>query len=184
MATPSEIPPITHRLALVCALAMSASVFASDASSSVGGLDDSAAAHPEATHPEDLLGQQASLLDRVGYVLAMVDGMNLKFDLVYRGVIDKRFPKGALLNNPFAMISEIFGRALAQIKSERGTGSLGPNGDSLIFAIADARQKSDRVANLMRQVAGEPNPFQSSIDRKGLVAMARLAQEANASCGS
>ena len=163
---------------------MSANVFASETSLSVGGPVDTAPARPEAIDPAELLSEQTSLAERVGYVLAMVEGMNLKFDLVYRGVIDKRIPKEALLNSPFAMISEIFGRALAQIKSERGTGVLGPNGDQLIFAIADARQKSDRVANLMRQVAGEPNPYHSSIDRKGLVAMARLAQEANASCGS
>jgi hypothetical protein len=108
----------------------------------------------------------------------MIEWMNTFFDQAHRAILAESVPKALMLHQPFAMIAEILGRALQEIKPLKGTGELGPGGDELIYAIADARYKADRNSNLIRQMTVEPRTFVSAIDRDGLVAMARISADA------
>ncbi|SFL23940.1 hypothetical protein SAMN04244574_03647 [Azotobacter beijerinckii] len=85
-----------------------------------------------------------------------------------------------LLGHPFGTITDVLTHALAGLKPLRGAAELGPDGDKLIIAIAEARYKADRNANLIRQMTTEPKVFASEIDSDGLVALARAGREAAA----
>ncbi|AZF22321.1 hypothetical protein C4J91_3578 [Pseudomonas sp. R3-52-08] len=54
----------------------------------------------------------------------------------------------------------------------------------MITVLAESRHKADRNANLIRQMLAEPKPYVSAIDRKGLVALAKLSREAASSFNS
>lgn len=165
--------PIANKLALVCALAMAAGTFASDVS-----LGD-ASGKPSAMYKTLDSIQEADALAKIPVLLEMAEWMTMFFDGAYRSMLANSIPEELMQNHPFAMVAEILGRALSEIKSLRGTGDLGPDGDKLIFTIAEARYKADRNANLIRQMTIEPCVFESSIDRNGLISMAKLARRAD-----
>lgn len=153
-----------------CAFANDASPVGQPASAQVSGLLDT--------------GHEADELARIPAIIAMGEQVNVLFDSVYSGILAGRTPHHALINNPFSMMADIFGRALREIRAYKGTGELGPDGDKLITVLAESRHKADRNANLIRQMLVEPKPYVSSIDRNGLVALAKLSREAAASYNS
>lgn len=178
-AATSKLSPVSQKLAIVCALAMAASVFAGDDM-------------PKEQKDTYQLGSQ-SIASNIGdaEALALIPGLiemgnkiNAFFDRAYADILAGRVPENHLVRYPFTTVGEIFSRALAEIKDLKGTGDLGPHGDKLITLLAESRHKADRNANLIRQMLVEPKPYISSIDRKGLVALAKLSREAAASYNS
>lgn len=164
---------VASKLTLVCALALAASTFANDAALVAPGEA------PLAIHkPLDALRTPNDLASVPG-LFEMIEWMNTFFDQAHRAILAESVPKALMLHQPFAMIAEILGRALQEIKPLKDTGELGPGGDDLIYGIADARYKADRNSNLIRQMTVEPRTFVSTIDRDGLVAMARIAADAH-----
>lgn len=179
VAAPGKQSSVSQKLAIVCALAMAANVFASD---------DMPNEQKDATH----LGSHsdvssigdAEALAAIPGLIEMGVKVNAFFDRSYTEILAGRVPDNYLLKHPFTTVGEIFGRALAEIRDLKGSGELGPEGDKLIILLAEARHKADRNANLIRQVLVQPKPYVSSIDRKGLVALAKLSRETTASFAS
>lgn len=170
--------PIASKLALVCALAMSAAAFAGDG----------APIGQEPTYRtgelETLTSADADALARIPGLIEMGEGVNVFLDRAYAAILAGEVPHQHMLSNPFTTVSEIFGRALREVKDLKGTGELGYYGDRLITVLAESRHKADRNANLIRQMVVEPKPYVSSVDRRGLVALARLGRETAASFSS
>lgn len=104
--------------------------------------------------------------------LLRIDGM---LDESYHLLLTKKAPAEALQNHPFETVASVLNRGFQELKPLRGTGELGPDGDKLIAAYAEARRKAERNAHLIRQMTVQPTVFHSSIDRTGLTAMARIA---------
>ncbi len=170
--------PIATKLALVCALAVSATAFAGDAAQ-IGQEPSYREGELIASSSAD-----ADALARIPGLIQMGERVIAFFDRAYAAILAGEVPHQRLLNNPFVTVSEIFGRALKEIRDLKGTGELGPHGDQLITVLAESRHKADRNANLIRQMLVEPKPYVSSIDRKGLVALAKLSREAASSFNS
>lgn len=170
--------PIASKLTLVCALALAASTFASDAPIARLGVEPFAAHKP--FEPSEELGA----LGKVSALLAMAKWMGAFFDAAHQAVLAEKVPDELLRHQPFATIAEILGRALQEVKPLKGTGELGPDGDNLIYALADARYKADRNANLIRQMTVDPITFVSAIDRDGLIVMAEIARAADSVDGA
>lgn len=168
---------VANKLALVCALTVSAWAFA-DSGSSV-----EKSSYPKA---ESLIGAPigSDILEKISLLISSLEQNGPVLDRVYADIQAGRLGEDLLKGHPFAMMSEMFGRALSEIKGFKGTGELGINGDKLILLLAEMRYKSDRNANLIRQICTDPKPYVSSIDREGLVALAKLGRENSASFNS
>lgn len=179
VATPSKQSPVSQKLAIVCALAMAASVFAGDDMPKEQKDTYQLGSQSIAANTSD-----AEALALIPGLIDMGNKVNAFFDRVYADILAGRVPASYLVKHPFATVGEIFSRALAEVKDLKGTGDLGPYGDKLITLLAESRHKADRNANLIRQMLVEPKPYVSSIDRKGLVALAKLSREAAASYNS
>jgi len=170
---------VSQRLAIVCALAMAANVFASDDLSS-----GQAGTYPLASQSIAPNIGDAEALALIPGLIEMGQSINAFFDGAYAKILNGSVPESLLLNHPFTTVGDMFSRALAEVKDLKGTGALGPHGDKLIIILAEARQKADRNANLIRQMFVQPKPYVSAIDRKGLIALAQLSREAVASYNS
>lgn len=164
--------PIASKIAIVCALAVAANTFAGDVSYSTA---DEPASGLHGSVSRD--AQQPDELAQIPVLFQMAEEMKTFFDRAYTSVLAGSVPHEALLKNPFGIVAENLGRALAEIKSLRGTDELGPYGDKLIYALAEARYKADRNFNLIRQIIAEPSPFVSSINRDGLIGLSKIARD-------
>lgn len=167
---------ISQRLGIVCALAMAASVLAGDEKS----LERVSSYHMNVSSRicADAEGEALALIP---VLVELGDTIIGHLDFIYEQMLANRIPMAQLPNEPFASAGEVFSRALVQLKDMRGTGQLGPDGDALLFNLAECRHKVDRNANLIRQMIAEPKPYVSPIDRDGLSAMSRLGKDAASS---
>ena len=181
VAAPNKQSSVSQKLAIVCALSMAASVFASD---NMPNEQTDVDTCPLGRQAEVSSGGDAEALAAIPRLIEVGEKVNAFFDRAYSEILASRVPHSDLRKHPFTTVGEILDRALAEIKDLKGSGDLGPHGDKLIVLLAEARHKADRNANLIRQVLVEPKPYVSSIDRNGLVALAKLSKESTASFAS
>lgn len=158
-----------QKLSVACAMAFAGFMLASDVAPEVTvGVDPQPAKRASQ-------GSTASVSD----TLQLVASLQQLLDVAYAKLLNGAMPR-MLLDHPFGTITDILTRALTGLKPLRGAGELGQDGDRLVIAIAEARYKADRNANLIRQMTTEPKVFASEIDSDGLVALARAGREAAA----
>lgn len=157
-----------QKLMLACSMALTGLVFMSDVCAS-------APPFPKRPHMLALESRAAADETSVAEAIASIQKMHRLLDDSYAILLSGKAPAEALQNHPFETVSTVLNRGFQELKPLRGTGELGPEGDNLIAAYAEARRKAERNAHLIRQMTVQPTVFQSSIDRTGLVALAQTA---------
>lgn len=157
-----------QKLMLACSMAFAGLVLVTD-------VVASAPPFPRQPHKQIFApAEQASTMS-VADALAAILRIDALLDESHHLLLTKKASPEVLQSHPFETVTGVLSRGFQELKPLRGTGELGPDGDKLIAAYAEARRKAERNAHLIRQMTVPPTVFQSSIDRTGLNAMARIA---------
>lgn len=110
--------------------------------------------------------------------------LSAALDESYKLILSREGNEAVLDNHPFNTISSVLDEAVKRWLPLRNNGELGPEENLYLRIIAEARQKAIRNAHLVRQITAKPNVFESAIDRAGLIALSRHANQAHAALRS
>ncbi|MGN0924735.1 hypothetical protein [Ectopseudomonas mendocina] len=136
------------------------------------------AATTEASPKERCAVVQHENAKTIADFIHLASTLSAALDESYNLILSHKGISDDLLDHPFATIASIMDTAVKRLLPLKRKGELSPEESLYLRILAEARQKSNRNAHLIRQMTADPTVFTSSIDRSGLVALSTNANQA------